>query len=407
MQRFIDKMNEKSNYVVNKYYIDALIKNMGEEKDRIKIEFKDSTKIDIFDNKAVMKYVGIGKINKIALQEQFEKTRNINIDLVLKYRTLTDKLAKIKGFIENIKIEKHIEKIEGETATEREGFRINPVFKLNEKGAVTVSQPSIPLSMHQIQQALKFEYAIPFTSLAEIVAFLKEYKDLSWKGNATSTFLIISTTLYINILDNERDIMPFSYEIEEEAEVRKLIKEFYDKYKKYKLVEANFWNYPEKALQQQKEFWERDIAENKIEEKIELEIEKDIETANLEEKNEKNPEDIVDIKGQVDHIAETAEEETKKHYVSKTGNIEVNYTKKEIDVNRFDIAELFFESSSVEELRKNTYNFLNALTPTWSNVDNYKFSITGLKITATLEVELIETEEICTLTIENGQLNII
>ena len=430
MQEFINRINQKSNFGIRLWYLEELIKNTEDEKNRIEIEFKKNTNIDIINNSAVIKYVGISKLNKTALQEKFEKTGNKNIELIIKYRSIADKLSKFKGFYEKVNIEteeKIIDEIDGSKTTKiSRHASINPIFKLNEKGAVTVSQPNIPFSMEQIQHIFVKEYAIPFNSLEEIIAFLKRYKNLFWSGAGSSTFLIINTTLYATMLDDEMDIMPFSFELDEEGEVRKLIKEFYNKYKKYKLVDVNFWGYTD--IKQRKEIWGKDIAEEiepKIDEKIEHEIEKDIKIANLEEKNEKNPEDIVDIKEQINHVAETLnkfnivmdklnaekaeikKEEEKKLYLGKMGNIELNYTKKMVLVNSLNLAELFFQSSNAEELKTNTFYFLSSLTTTLSNIDNYQFAIAGLDITASIDVELVETEETCTLTLKNGQLNII
>jgi hypothetical protein len=414
-------MNEKSNYVVNKYYIDALIEEMEEEKSRVEIEFKQNTNIDISDNKNVLKHVKVDKLNKTALEEQFTKTGDKNIEFVIKYRSLKDKLSKFRGFAKNIKTE---------IIYERDSFYINPKFKLNEDGGVTIAEPALPFAIDQIQHALRFEYAIPFNSLNEIIEFIRKYKDLFWGSRDTSTFLIKNTTLYATMMDNEMEIMPFAFSVEEEKEVRKLIPEFYNKYKKYKLVEVNFWHYDEEGVKQLKKQWEKDVAEvidNKIEENIEHDIENNTKVANLEEKNEKNPEakDIVDIKGQINHVAETLnkfnavldklnaekheiiKEEEKKHYVGKIGNIELNYTKKEVLINSFNPAELFFESSNTEELKTNTFYFLSSLTTTFSNIYNYQFILDGLNITASLNIELIEIEEKCTLSLADGQLKII
>lgn len=402
MQEFIDRMNQKSSFGIRLWYLEELLKQMEEEIDEIKIDFKKNTNIDITNNSDVCKYVGISKMNKTALQEQFERTENENIELIIKYRSTKDKLSKFKGFYDKLNIEteeKVIEEVDGSKTTEvSRHASINPLFKLNEKGAVTVSQPSIPFSKEQIQQIFVYEYAIPFDSLQEIVAFLRKYKSVVKYGHS-SKFLIINTTLYVSIFEME-DFFPFDFSSEaEENEVKELIEEFKREYV-YKI--------------------EPDIEEN-----IELTIEKDSKTANIEEKNDKKVEDVIDIKGQINHVAETLnkfnavldklnaekhemiKEEEKKHYVGKIGNIELNYTKKTVLINSLNLAELFFQSANAEELKTNTFYFLSSLTTTLSNVDNYQFAIAGLDITASIDVELVETEERCTLTFADGQLKIV
>jgi uncharacterized membrane protein YheB (UPF0754 family) len=195
------------------------------------------------------------------------------------------------------------------------------------------------------------------------------------------------------------DFFPYDFSTEEEEnEAKELIEEFKKEYV-YKIK-------PD------------------IEKKIEFTIEKDTKTANIKEKTDKKVEDVVDIKGQINHVADTMvkfnsmidklnaekvdnmKKEEKKHYVSKMGDIELNYTKKTVLVNSFNIAELFFQSANTDELKANVFNLLNGLTPTWSNIDNFNFAIDGLNITASLDVEMIDTEEKYILSLEDGKLKI-
>jgi hypothetical protein len=390
-------MNEKSNYGIRKWYVDELIENMEEERKRIEIEFKSNTDKDITDNNNILKYVEIEKLNKTSLKERFEKTGDLNIELIIKYRSIKDKLSKIKGFKESIKTEKHTKMYEGEIVSEWESYSISPTFALRNDGTVTVSKPSFPFTIEQIKNIICFEHAIIFNNLTEILTFLRKYKNVI-KYGSTSKFLIINTTLYVSIFEME-DFFPYDFSTEEEEnEAKELIEEFKKEYV-YKIK-------PD------------------IEKKIEFTIEKDTKTANIKEKTDKKVEDVVDIKGQINHVADTMvkfnsmidklnaekvdnmKKEEKKHYVSKMGDIELNYTKKTVLVNSFNIAELFFQSANTDELKANVFNLLNGLTPTWSNIDNFNFAIDGLNITASLDVEMIDTEEKYILSLEDGKLKI-
>lgn len=232
-QLFVNRLNDKSKYEVNLKYARELIENIEREKEELKREIIKITAVDPADKKAMLNYLNefgfrISKYTNTALQELLNDTGNKLFEMLLSFNRKVDKHIKLNSFYNNIETVEKTVKIDNEENVRKTAY-ISPTFALNSKEAVSISKPSLPFSIDEIKSILGYRYAIQLNSLEDIAGLLKKYSALINQEANVSNFLIINTTIYLN-LDYFLDV-----DLQMDAEFKKtkkyaLLKEFVENY---------------------------------------------------------------------------------------------------------------------------------------------------------------------------------
>lgn len=203
--------------------------------------------VDLNDNKAVLDIINskflidnkISSLNKKVLEELFADTNDEFFPILMQYRSISDKYTKALSFMKsasNADFDKDNKKLIQEfmsnklNEADRNNFKRRVKFKHSVKnGAMIVSNPSIPFGIEDIKEIFRFNFVVRIDTLQECLdlleVLLQKYQPLMMDDEG-GYFIILRNTLFVKVLDNERDIIPFMFSEEEEQEVRKLIAEF-------------------------------------------------------------------------------------------------------------------------------------------------------------------------------------
>lgn len=213
-----------------------IIRDLGIQKD-----------VDLNSNKAMLDIINrkflvknkISNLNKKVLEELFTDTNDDFFSVLMQYRSISDKYTKAVSFMKsasNADFDKENKKLiqafmsNKLNEVDRNNFKRRVKFKHSVKnGAVIVSNPSISFSIEDIKEIFGFNFVFRGDTLQEcsdlLEVLLRKYQPLLLDDEG-GYFIILRSTLFVKVLRDESEIMPFMFSGEEEQEVRKLIAEF-------------------------------------------------------------------------------------------------------------------------------------------------------------------------------------
>lgn len=244
----IQELNRKE-YHVNLHYLRKLLRNTYEEGVELMkelnqvvkeygntIDTKNTRDVINFINKTILQRDKIKKptINNSDLEGLYTETRNEFVGLLIQYRKLRDKYNRIAVFIKQA-IDEYFDKsnsacVKGFLEDKADWATIRPHFRINQTGNISMIQPSMHFSAEEIMRLLGFNVAIKKEGIGELLKVWEKYSDITWTVDSEPYLLILGKIMYLDIIIDERYIIPFSFDEDEEPVIRGLIKEFHREY---------------------------------------------------------------------------------------------------------------------------------------------------------------------------------
>lgn len=368
-------------YKINIFYIRDLLKKYVKDGVELREQLMQimqvlgiQEEVDLNSNKAMLDIINskfslknkISSLNKKVLEELFDYTNNEIFSILMQYRSISDKYTKAVSFIKsscNADFDKDNKKIIQEfmsnklNEVDRKNFKRRVKFNQKIKnGAVIVSNPSIPFGIEDIKEIFGFNFVFRGDNLQDCLdlleVLLKKYQPLMGDDEG-GYFIILRSTLFIKVLKNEREIMPFMYSVEEEEEIRKLIKQF------------------------RKEF--------------------------IEVRHENTESAIIDdISGDL-HL--TVGSALIAEYNSEFGRIKIDYDNIKVIENEINLLELIQRSGDTENIKKNINSIFESITPKIGRMERLRIDLDRKGIISASADVIVGTKSYI-LSLKNGEFEI-
>jgi hypothetical protein len=253
-EEIVVKFLNDMDYKFNIYYIRDLLKKYVQEGAELRNQLINIVRnlgiqgnVNFNNNKEVLDIINrkfsietkIFSLSKKILEELFAETDDEFFNLLIQYRSVSDKYTKAVSFMKyasNADFDKENKELikdfmnDNIREEDRKKFKRRVKFNHNIKnGAVIVSNPSIPFSLEDIKEIFRFNFVYRGDNLKECLdlfeLLLQKYQPLLMDDEG-GYFIILRNTLFVKVLDDEFDIMPFMFSEEQEDEVRTLIQQF-------------------------------------------------------------------------------------------------------------------------------------------------------------------------------------
>ena len=368
-------------YKINIFYIRDLLKKYVKDGVELREQLMQimqvlgiQEEVDLNSNKAMLDIINskfslknkISSLNKKVLEELFDYTNNEIFSILMQYRSISDKYTKAVSFIKsscNADFDKDNKKIIQEfmsnklNEVDRKNFKRRVKFNQKIKnGAVIVSNPSIPFGIEDIKEIFGFNFVFRGDNLQDCLdlleVLLKKYQPLMGDDEG-GYFIILRSTLFIKVLKNEREIMPFMYSVQEEEEIRKLIKQF------------------------RKEF--------------------------IEVRHENTESAIIDdISGDL-HL--TVGSALIAEYNSEFGRIKIDYDNIKVIENEINLLELIQRSGDTENIKKNINSIFESITPKIGRMERLRIDLDRKGIISASADVIVGTKSYI-LSLKNGEFEI-
>ncbi len=370
-------------YKVDIFYIRDLLKKyvkdgveLREQLVKIVGELGVKDTVDFNDNKAVLDIINskflidnkISSLNKKVLEELFADTNHEFFPILMQYRSISDKYTKAVSFMKsasNADFDKENKKLiqaflnNKLDEVDRTNFkrRVNFTHAIK-NGTVIISNPSISFSIEDIKQIFGFNFVFRGDTLQNCLdlleVLLQKYQPLMMDDEG-GYFIILRNTLFVKILQNQFDIIPFMFSEKQEEEVRKLIKEF------------------------RKEF---------------VEV------------NQENMESVIidDISGDL-HLTVGSASSIIAEYNGEFGRIKIDYNNIKVIENEINLLELIQRSGDTENIKKNIKIIFESVIPNDARLESFIIDIDRKGIIS-VSTDVIICEKSYILSFKNGEFDI-